>query len=652
MKYKDLKLLFFNYKKNVVFRLSLILICSFIGSNHLTAQKKLESNFTLDTTQTQILPYDLDFSLNLVDSEMARVKWVYLVRLNNKRKVVFDNQTSFYRLGQSPNSKNLIISKLNKDILKSKEHLKAYADSLRLWKKSKEDNEKRISSEEEKDKIEQLKCENRVYELRIRQYLKHQKFLDSLNNDPKGYISEAKKQFELSPLEIEGRNKDTLTVVVPPLRPNKNYLILAVNESKKTKILKTLVEKYLECGAVEKKEVVVIPLKYLPKNSNRRVKLDLNGIKKENDAFKQKKEEIKFVIPAKSFEKAFANAKEKKIDSLLAINKNKLELIGLDSFKTFPGPFKYPISSLKNNTRPDSIFTYVPNEFNKEFKIVNAVLSQFKNHGDSIIRGKYKLIEDDKDVLKIDFKPKSDLTNQLTTIAEHLNIANKAQQALFLLAEAESDNYRNFDSYFSNLINVLSQNRDTLAKRVDAETKVNSLINSMNIPYGLQTQSLEKGTFSYQFLTRSSGIIKQSAGFVYYTSAKGDFSGFAPYTGVDFQIRSTNENSKFWKIRGWEKFLSFQLGVPVFASELTKGERREHLVGDTFSLYTGIGFNLGHAVKVGYGAVLFKSIDGSSIGERTYKINSAHAITIGINFKLIPLLKNIFGSDQAVNLVK
>ena len=186
---------------------------------------------------------------------------------------------------------------------------------------------------------------------------------------------------------------------------------------------------------------------------------------------------------------------------------------------------------------------------------------------------------------------------------------------------------------------------------MDVNSKVNDILSGLSIPYGLESTTLEKSTFLYQFLTRNSGVIKQSFGLVYYFTGKHNFAGAAPYTGVDFQLRPTNEDTKFWKTKGWKKYFSFQLGVPLFASDLTKGDQRKHLVGDAFSLYTGLGINLGHSVKIGYGAILFRSIDGNSIGENSYEINSLHSVSVGVNFKLIPLFRSIFGSDKAINLL-
>ena len=76
------------------------------------------------------------------------------------------------------------------------------------------------------------------------------------------------------------------------------------------------------------------------------------------------------------------------------------------------------------------------------------------------------------------------------------------------------------------------------------------------------------------------------------------------------------------------------------------------MLGDAFSLYTGLGLNMGHSVKIGYGAILFRSIDSNSMGNNSYAVDSMHTVSIGVNFRLVSLFKNIFGSDKAVNLLK
>ena len=271
-----------------------------------------------------------------------------------------------------------------------------------------------------------------------------------------------------------------------------------------------------------------------------------------------------------------------------------------------------------------------------------------------MVSGSYKLEKSADNDYSINFNPNTSLSSRLNTITDHINIVVEAEQSLFILAESNLDKLDVFKAYFVDLKGILSQNRNIIAKKVKDNTSANNILARLEIPYGLRTKSINKSTFTYDFLTRNSGVIKQSFGFVYYFSNDGDFSGAAPYTGVDYQFRATNENTNFWKIKDWRKFFSLQLGVPFFASQLTEGDQRRHLFGDTFSLYTGIGINIGHSIKIGYGTVLFRSIDSNAmaIGDPSFEIDTVHAITLGINFRLIPLFRNIFGSNQTINFAQ
>ena len=207
---------------------------------------------------------------------------------------------------------------------------------------------------------------------------------------------------------------------------------------KKTDRLKELINEYLEYGFVEKKEVVVIPIQYLPNKPLNRYKLDKSDpLRVINKSTKKLPIEVKFEIQLKILEEEFEKAKKKNIKSLLKISSEKPILKSLKGSVTFPGPFEYPVNSGIRDFPYDSLVSNIPKDFNQDFRIINAVLSQFNNYGDSIVAGKYKLEEDVDNVLKVDYSPKTDLKSQLNTITNHLNLVTKAQQSLFILAEAE-----------------------------------------------------------------------------------------------------------------------------------------------------------------------------------------------------------------------
>lgn len=609
-------------KTNQLF-LVIFLIC--FKSFQLNAQE-LKSSFTLDTTKTQVFPYDLDFALKLSGSKNERIKAVYLYRLNNKGKIVFDRYTSLKKWGWNANADQEIKNIISKDSTRAKNSLNITKDSIQNWRidhKQKEVQVKEIMSEIETDAttdtvlLKSLICEVKILKTKITNYEKDSATIKKANGSRKALIQELKQSPDIFALKEISRKGDTIVVRVPPLKPNKKYLVVTLDQANKISAFRELVKEYNGCKVLEKRKEVIIPPEYLPTEL----------VKTE------------FVVPVKSLVKDIEGISNflKQYDSVPKLN-------GFANLEDFPGPFKYPISKVGRTILHDSL-VIPPRDFNKDFRRINGILTGIKNYGDSIAYGSYKIELDTSDIVKTDFKPKKDLPNRLATVSHHLKLVLAAEQSFFVLADTNTDDFENFNTYFDQLIQVLSKNRNLLEKE---NKELKQKLNKIKVPVGLQSKTLEKSTLSYQFFTRNSRLIKPDFGMLYYFSGNNEFSGVAPYTGFHIDIRSTNEDIPFYQIKGWEKFLTFQLGVPVLAKNLTDGERRKHLVGDAFSLYGGIGFNVSHTIRLSYGAILFRSLDGNSNGERNYKINSAHAISVGINLKLKTLFEGLYGSVQSL----
>ena len=197
-------------KKNLASTFSFWLILSlFLFNSRLNAQQ-LKSSFFLDTLQTQIFPYDLDFSLKLVDSKDARIKYVYLIRINNKGKVVCDKQTSFFTLGQRPNAKHLILGQLKKRISNAQEYINKYSNSIDSLETEKQQKEDLLKEETDDEKKVQLIRDINEIRIKFDKFQMHRKLISKLKSNSQKYIKDVKSKPELTPLKIEGRDKDTL----------------------------------------------------------------------------------------------------------------------------------------------------------------------------------------------------------------------------------------------------------------------------------------------------------------------------------------------------------------------------------------------------------------------------------------------------------
>ncbi|MCW5515285.1 hypothetical protein [Muriicola sp. Z0-33] len=603
----------------------LLLIMLIIGplSVELCAQQ-LRSSFAIDTAKTQVFPYDLEFSLQLIGKKNTPIKHAYLFRLNNKEEVIFDRNTSLIKLGwlRSSNLDSLINLKIAKDSVSTIKRIQANKDIVSKWTR-KSDSLKELSIEinkisstqETTSELLKLKYQIKNNESKIKEYEEDVKYLKDISERTR-FIKEKKNGAELlPPLEIINRNGDSVTVKIPPLRPNKRYLIVATNEAKKVAVLERLAKNYYSNEALDEIELFLIPKRNLPQNKS-----------------------IKFIINPRHLRKDLDNSKEG-LTKLFKSDSEEIQYTKLPPKLKHPGPF------LPSHVIKDS--SIVINPMVEGYLKINGLLSTLRNNGDLIIQGTYGISFDSIGRLSVNInKPTTSLSSRLNNIINTQQHISSSRQYLYFLTPEVDLNFHEYNNYFEEVNKVADQNKKKIEDKLKVRSDIDKYLNNINVPVGLQTNTVQNNTFNYQFVARNSRLIKPDFGLLYYFSD--GFSGFAPYTGVHFDIRPTNEDVPFWQIKGWEKFLTVQLGVPLFAKELTKGERRKHLVGDTFSLYGGIGINLSHAIRIGYGAILFKSLDGNVNGDSTFKTNSAHTVSVGINLKLKSLFEGIYGSFKSI----
>lgn len=602
-----------------------IFFCLFKGP--CASAQELKPSFTLDTAKTQVFPFDLEFKLKLIGRDKKPIKAAYLYRLDKNGYVVIEKNTSLTKFGwTSYYDENEINKSIKIGLIRAQNYLDENQNSLSSWENKYnelKDKEIVLMALDEGTASEELSCLRKeifYIEYKINEYERSRKLVEKEFINRKRLIKEYKKRPAILPLSVLSRINDTIIVKVTPLRPNKKYLIVALDYSNKIEVLGELVKEFNECGTFEKRYASLIPRDY---------------------STTELWDSVAQVVSPELLKKGI-----KKIDSLLKKIKEQPKLTEFESSINFPGPFKYPVNIIENRLFSDSLYL-LPEGSSGDFRGLNAVLVASKNYGDNIVTGTNKIEVDADNRIKMNFEPQKGLTNQRSTITHNLQLVTKAKQTLLLLAETNIDSLESFTNYLDNLIGVLNKNRQLLDKKIDTNNTVNDLLSKELIPLGQNLSTFEKTTSSYQFLTRNSRLIKPDFGLIYYYSGDG-FSGVAPFTGFHFGIRGTNEDIPFGQIRGWEKLLTFQVGVPFFTGDLTKGERRKHLVGDTFSLYGGVGLNLNHTIRFSYGALLFRGIDGNSFGERNFKIKAAHAFSFSINLKLKSLFEGLYGSIQSL----
>jgi len=608
----------------------------FLFSN-LHAQE-LKPSFTLDTAKTQVFPFDLEFNLKLISPKSKPFKAIYLYRLNRNGDIVIDDNTSlkhyskttFYNL-DAIKKKILIDSTVAKNYLSTNKNSKPIWDEkLKLLNKKKVDIEVELKLESEalnhQSKIDELKRvlkQIQTLKFKIDKYETSDSLITYQLSNRERLIKQFKKAPAILPLEVISREADTLIVRIEPLRPNKRYLIAALEYSDKLTVLAKLVKEYQEYEEFGEYYLSLIPPNY-------------SAAKDESFYSEQ-------ISPTL-------------LKSISEMVKGPLQEYNtppnLDSFKPkkpFPGPYSYPTDLIQNNSINDSLYS-LPDGASLDFRELNAILVSLKNYGDDLIKGKSKIQLDENNRLNMSFKPSTDLAEQNTNINHNLKLTNKAKQSLYLLEQSDSI-MSVYEGYLNDFAKTLEKNKKSITGKLEKNKKIKKNVELNYPPIGLNFTTLEKTTNSYQFLTRNSRLIKPDFGLLYYYSGEG-FQGFAPFAGFHFGIRSRNEDIPFGQIPGWEKYLSFQVGVPFYTGSLLEEGRRKHLVGDSFSLYGGVGVNINHAIRITYGGILFRGIDSNSAGEGTFKIKTVQAVSVSINLKLKSLFEGLYGSINSVNPTK
>jgi hypothetical protein len=337
---------------------------------------------------------------------------------------------------------------------------------------------------------------------------------------------------------------------------------------------------------------------------------------------------------------------KQRIDTLSKLFKEYNKKPSLSLFEPnsdFPGGYTYP--SYLIPSRPDNDSVYIlPDSASQDFRELNAIMVTSKKYGNDLVTGKSKLELDKNNRINMVFEPAKDFDEQRTNITHHLNLATRAKQSLYLLESSDSI-VSKYEDYLDDFVDFLEKNKLSIDENQKKKKEVD-----VELPIGQNLRTLEKTTHSYQFLTRNSGYIKPDFGLLYYHSDEG-FQGFTPFAGFHFG-RRRNEDVPFSQIPGFGKYISFQIGVPFFTENLIEDGRRKHLIGDTFSLYGGVGINFNHAIRITYGGILFRGIDSNSVGEGTFKIKTVQSLALSINLKLQSLFEGLYGSINSLNPTK
>ncbi len=148
---------------------------------------------------------------------------------------------------------------------------------------------------------------------------------------------------------------------------------------------------------------------------------------------------------------------------------------------------------------------------------------------------------------------------------------------------------------------------------------------------------LNPDTYTYNFETRSGFALKADFGFMVYGNPWNSpgLSGFSPFVGFHVNFRPMNTDLPFHPIpnKGILGHLSFNAGILLVS--LSEENKRDGLLGKT-SIFTGLGWAFGHAVRLSTGAVWFKKENiNPLISRRSTAATPYLALSIDLRLKEI-----------------
>ncbi|TLM88991.1 hypothetical protein [Hymenobacter jeollabukensis] len=471
-------------------------------------------------------------------------------------------------------------------------------------------------------------------------YIKVSRRGDFIPDKTTSYPKNAAILNALSLVSLQEENgKQSLLVDLPPLKPDKRYILLTSTEkNKKIASLRYVTNYCVDPTAyIRDEEYSLRPYYYY------------TDVVRDRNKFVAKGLVIKRDLNALNANCDICN----KLNELEQVKNVKVG----GRITPYTGPFLNTNLPYYNSPGCDSC--YKANA--KELAFALAAMNTIETWREDILTGKYRLdtVKLYKTYIKTDLVVSNSPAQRVEYLQSTLSVLVKLKQSLLLLnslysSASFSPEYLNNIVTLNSYIDKCSTNLAIIQSDIDAVNKqqniVNSCLESINLPVGLQFNTIRSGTSSYRFYTRNAEFIKPDFGVIYYGSPltrKADFSGAAPFVGFHVNFRATNSNVPFWSNPKLLQFPTLQFGVPIFAQSLSQDESRKHLVADKFSLFTGLGLNLAHTVRLHYGAVWFQSLTSIRGAERNYRVASIQYVGFSIDIrlrKLFPgLTDSIFG---------
>jgi len=525
-------------------RLSIIIVFTICLSNYGFGQitRKLNYTLSMDTAKTQVLPFDIPFTVRMEQNIEDPFRYLYLIKLNRYGNLIEDKQTSFRDEG--------------------------------------------------------------IFPLKL-----------------------------LSTEKVEG--KEFLYVDIPALKPDKRYMLFAVTTRRQNLEVKKILQVYCKDPSLVKDEKINWPVpNYF-----------------ENDPTVPE-DEIELPIPREKIIMQIIDNSECKICEQLNKEQEKANLVNT-SDKKLEIKYSYEVPQC-DTCYKGSI---------RELAFITGLTSLLELRKAEILDGTYKLdtLESKKRPVVVTIEAAGKDAQRITNIQSSLAILSVFRQSLLYVrslypASSFGTTYTNNLNVIEEYMNIMKTNIVSLQNVVSNNNKTNneieSCLNKIDLPLGWEFNRVRGGTSSYSFYTRNAFFIKPDYGVVYYSDklfSNPGFSGAAPFVGFHINFKATNENIPFWTNFDILRLPTLQIGVPVFAQNLSQDGSRRHLVADKFSIFTGIGINLGHTARLHYGALWFQALQSGQGSDLRYNVTNVHYIGFSIDIKLRKLFTGLSEAISGVN---
>ncbi|SEN06658.1 hypothetical protein SAMN05192574_102347 [Mucilaginibacter gossypiicola] len=167
-------------------------------------------------------------------------------------------------------------------------------------------------------------------------------------------------------------------------------------------------------------------------------------------------------------------------------------------------------------------------------------------------------------------------------------------------------------------LTALKAYQKAIADETAKVKKMEAAFTALTVPFFNQpVNNVGSNTWTYSFDTRATYMIRSDFGFMVYGNPWNNpgLKGFLPYVGFHVNLRPMNTDIPFSQIPDKDIFSYLSLNAGAVIGSLAQAGERDGLIGGT-SIYTGLGVNFSHEVRLTFGGVWYRKYDPNPLINR------------------------------------